>query len=105
MSPTSGRVFAGRSRSPRAGLSRLRGVTRGTTMTTAERQVRAARNQMLFRSVNERIRELGEKVMPSVGEIECACECEDESCAEVISISIEEFRAIETGENQFIVKP
>jgi hypothetical protein len=72
-------------------------------MATAERELRAAQNQMMFRSVNDRIKELGESVMNSVAAIGFACECEDTACATPIKMSLEEFAAIEVIENRFIV--
>jgi hypothetical protein len=78
---------------------------RGKTMATVEREVRAAKNQLLFRSVNDRIKELSDKVLPTVAEANFACECADTSCIDVISITTEEFKAIEDVGNRFIVKP
>jgi len=73
-------------------------------MAIAEREVRAAKNQLLFRAVNDRIKELSDRVLPTVAEIDFACECADTTCTEVISVTSEEFKAIEDGGNRFIVK-
>jgi hypothetical protein len=72
-------------------------------MGTAERELRAAQNQMLFRSVNERIEELGETLGGAPPELDFACECCDTSCTERVRLSILDFRAIEQKENQFFV--
>ena len=69
-------------------------------MVTAERELRAAKKQMLFRSVNDRIRELGE---PSLAPVEFACECADETCLEKIPLTTQQFLAIESDRNRFIV--
>lgn len=74
-------------------------------MAIQEREVRAARNQMLFRSVNGRVRELGEKTLDAVSELDFACECESPDCVKTISMPVADFAAIEELENQFIVLP
>lgn len=61
-------------------------------MANRERQLRAAQNQLLFRAVNERIKELGEKLLDGVSEIEFACECDKLDCHSPITMAIEEFR-------------
>jgi hypothetical protein len=71
-------------------------------MGDAERELRAAQNQMLFRSVNDRIREVGE-LSGSPPELEFACECADDTCIEKIRLSKLQFLAIESEENRFIV--
>ena len=68
-------------------------------------QERAARNQMLFRSVNERIEELGEKVLTDAHELDFTCECADTECTESITLTLPEFEAIRRIENQFIIRP
>lgn len=72
-------------------------------MASAERELRAAQNQMMFRSVNEQIKELGEKLDGSAQELDFACECADASCTDRIRLSALQFLAIESEENQFIV--
>jgi hypothetical protein len=72
-------------------------------MAIEEREVRAAQNQLVFRAVNDRIRELGEKILDSVAELDFACECENSECVEMISMPVADFAAIEEVENQFIV--
>jgi hypothetical protein len=74
-------------------------------MGTAERELRAAQNQLLFRSVNDRILELGEKLGGAAGprELDFACECADETCVERITLTASEFGEIEEDVNRFIV--
>jgi hypothetical protein len=72
-------------------------------MAIQEREVRAAQNQLLFRAVNDRIRELGEKILDSVSELDFACECVDQECIRTIPLPVAEFAAIEQMENHFIV--
>lgn len=72
-------------------------------MATAERELRAAQNQMLFRSVNDRIRELGENLLNSVEEVDFACECANPECIEPIPMPVSQFAALEGVENRFVV--
>jgi hypothetical protein len=72
-------------------------------MATAERELRAAQNQLLFRSVNERIRQDGADRGDSLEEVEFACECADQTCLEKIRLSPQQFLAIESDVNRFIV--
>jgi hypothetical protein len=72
-------------------------------MGDAERELRAAQNQMMFRSVNNRIKELAVESGGSGTELEFACECADTTCVEKIPLSALQFLAIESEENQFMV--
>ena len=60
---------------------------------------RAAKNQSLFREVNERIEELA----PSASFVEFICECANEECSELISLTREEYERIRGGPNRFFV--
>ena len=73
-------------------------------MENAERQLRAAQNQMLFRSVNDQIMEAGEKLGDSTEELDFACECADDLCVEKIRLSPHQFLGIESETNRFIVR-
>jgi hypothetical protein len=69
-----------------------------------EREQRAARNQLLFREVNERI--LAERApLPEVAPIEVTCECVDMSCTRTVQISLHEFAEIDRATNRFLVVP
>jgi hypothetical protein len=65
------------------------------------RRQRAARNQSLFREVNERIEDLaGSASFPTF-----ICECMDETCDATISVSVEEYERVRRGSNRFLVLP
>jgi hypothetical protein len=66
-----------------------------------QRQVRAAKNQSLFREVNERIEGLRPGVMP----IEFACECSNTECATSLPLSDEEYESVRRFPTHFIVLP
>ncbi len=71
-----------------------------------EREQRTARNQLLFREVNERIASLAERaLLPEVAPIEVTCECVDMSCTSTIQISLHEFAEIDRATNRFLVVP
>jgi hypothetical protein len=71
----------------------------------AERQVRAARNQALFRLVNERLQGLAEAFQFIAQRTSFACECADLSCVEQLSLSLEEYEELRTRPAQFVVLP
>ena len=64
------------------------------------REERLARNEALFREVNERI----EEVKSGEGEpIEFLCECGSDSCIEVIKLSTDEYEALRSDPATFAV--
>lgn len=62
---------------------------------------RAAKNQSLFREVNERIEDLSANAAHSA----FICECMDESCSESVLMTVEEYEHVRDGSNQFLVLP
>jgi 5-bromo-4-chloroindolyl phosphate hydrolysis protein len=71
--------------------------------THEEREVRAARNQALFRAVNEQMTTLNEAFAQMVGTFAVACECADTSCVEMIEIAPEQYRAVRAEPRRFVV--
>ena len=75
-------------------------------MPTAER---AARNESLFREVNERIVELQEEFEKKVGgpspDAAFICECSFLDCTERIELSLEEYAAVRAEPTHFAVAP
>jgi hypothetical protein len=66
------------------------------------REDRIAKNEVIFREVNERVRE----VVPSEnGGIDFLCECGDEDCVEQLSLTREEYERVRSDPVQFFVKP
>ena len=70
---------------------------------THAREVRAARNQALFRAVNEKVRQLNEDVASLTGSFTIACECSDAECLEMIEISPEEYLDVRSEPRHFVV--
>ena len=62
-----------------------------------------ARNEAVFRAINERIRELGRRF----GEdgLEFICECADETCTERVRLTTEQYEHIRALPTRFLVVP
>jgi hypothetical protein len=67
---------------------------------------RAAANQAVYRSVNERIKALNE-VFEGVASIdsEWVCECADTDCTLRVSATLHEYEAVRVSPRAFIVHP
>ena len=69
-----------------------------------EREVRAVRNQALFRAVNEKMRSLNDS-LTSLTDFAIACECADTSCTEMIEIDSDEYLVVRAESRRFAVLP
>ena len=63
---------------------------------------KAARNQLVFREVNERIAELT-GLLSETGINLFICECSDPTCAESLEATREEYEAVRADPTRFIV--
>jgi hypothetical protein len=73
-------------------------------MDTEEREIRAARNESLFRGLNEtleRVREGGSDDETT----EYFCECAQRGCASLVPLSPEEYEHVRAGGDRFLVLP
>jgi hypothetical protein len=68
------------------------------------RRERAARNEALFREVNERIEELSSRFLDDEPR-RFLCECHDPDCRGVISIPHQEYVQIRRDPTEFVVVP
>jgi hypothetical protein len=66
----------------------------------AERLERLARNQSLFREVNERIEEVG----GTANVVEFVCECSDRECVSTVELELAEYERIRAESTWFVVK-
>jgi hypothetical protein len=69
------------------------------------REQRAAQNESLFRSINERIEPLNEafSIINRINDF--VCECPDKTCTKTIGMSVDEYEAIRAEGNRFVVAP
>ena len=65
------------------------------------REARVAKNEVLFREVNERIRELA----PGDGPTEFLCECGDAGCVESVSLSTGQYEEVRRDPARFFIRP
>lgn len=65
---------------------------------------RLVRNQVIFREVNERIRELAEQFDLKSGAA-FICECSNEHCVESIALDFDEYKAIRSSPTLFLIAP
>jgi hypothetical protein len=66
---------------------------------------RAAENESIFRDANERVEErLGELTLEE-GRSPFLCECEDLHCREMVRLSREEYEAVRSRPNRFVIAP
>jgi hypothetical protein len=68
------------------------------------RAERVARNETLFREVNERIKQVNVG-LATVEATDFLCECGDESCTAPISLTMSEYEAVRVAPTHFAVVP
>jgi hypothetical protein len=64
---------------------------------------RLARNQALFREVNERLVELAQGF--NGGPLECVCECSKDDCTDTIAVLGGEYESVRAEPMHFLVVP
>jgi hypothetical protein len=67
------------------------------------RQVRLARNQALFRAVNERVEHLSLEFLSTETHHSFVCECSDLGCATQLELTHEEYEEIRRGPASFLI--
>ena len=70
-----------------------------------EREKRAARNEDLFRQVNERLHDLAVIARSSEPLEKFVCECEQTDCSLLVELSADEYRAVRADDTRFLVFP
>ncbi|HSK17000.1 MAG TPA: hypothetical protein VK915_12650 [Gaiellaceae bacterium] len=68
------------------------------------REERVARNETLFREVNERIKQVNAP-LATAEEADFLCECGDQECTEPISLTVAEYEAVRREATHFAVSP
>ena len=69
------------------------------------RELRAAKNQTLFREINERVKDLNEAFSALTESGDWVCECANETCIERISLTLEEYETVRSEGASFFVAP
>jgi hypothetical protein len=64
---------------------------------------RAARNEALFREVNEEVARLEQRL--EGGEPLFVCECADETCVERVSVPLDAYEELRSHPRRFVLKP
>jgi hypothetical protein len=64
---------------------------------------RIAKNEVIFREVNERLRELGESFSLSSELAEFVCECADTACAERIQMPLSAYEHVRSNPTWFVL--
>jgi hypothetical protein len=76
----------------------------GCSMSGADdRGARAARNQSLFREINERVKQLNDGFSMVLPVGEWICECADDTCVVPVELSAQEYEAVRADSKHFIV--
>jgi hypothetical protein len=63
---------------------------------------RLARNQAIFREVNERLREIAN---PAEGSTDYVCECSAVDCHGTIGLELSQYEAVRSMPNVFVIEP
>jgi hypothetical protein len=72
----------------------------------AAARARIARNETLFRQVNERVKDVSEAFAAvDASPVEFVCECGDRDCTEPLSLTLKEYEGIRSVPTHFIVVP
>jgi hypothetical protein len=66
---------------------------------------RAARNEALFREVNEQVRTLTGTFAAVGGDASFVCECSDDGCAERLQLPLDVYEAVRANPRRFFVVP
>lgn len=65
---------------------------------------RMARNEALFREVNEHVAEVSSQLDGASG-IDFLCECADDACRAAITLNRAEYEAVRSDARQFVIVP
>lgn len=77
----------------------------GSSNPEESRADRAARNEAVFRRVNERLEELNESFQVVTDSAQFVCECAQIDCAERMHLTLAKYEAVRSVPTHFIVKP
>ena len=67
------------------------------------REERLAKNEVLFRDVNERVREISEDTWDVTERVEFLCECVLTDCLERVSLALREYEDVRSNPAHFVL--
>jgi hypothetical protein len=73
-----------------------------------ESEERLAKNEAIFREINERTRSLQERFGPedpTTAFEEFLCECGDQLCVERVKLTVREYESVRDEPTQFVIRP
>lgn len=70
-----------------------------------ERQRRMGENEVIFREVNERVRETNETFSIGTGQAEFVCECGLASCVDRVRMDLADYEAVRAEPTFFLIVP
>lgn len=70
-----------------------------------ERQRRIGQNEALYRKVNERLSDVHDALATLTGVLEIVCECGNLSCAQLLSITPDNYERLRSEATWFVVMP
>ena len=70
-----------------------------------ERQRRIGENEVIFREVNERVRETNETFDVTVRDAEFVCECGTATCVERVRMSLADYERVRAQPTTFLIVP
>jgi hypothetical protein len=72
----------------------------------AAARARIARNETLFRQVNERVKDVSDAFAAvDASPVDFVCECGDPDCTEPVSLTVEEYERVRSVPTHFVVVP
>jgi len=66
---------------------------------------RIEKNERLFREVNERIREVGQRFADDLTRFDFFCECADFECTERLTLTLRDYESVRAHPARFVVLP
>jgi hypothetical protein len=67
---------------------------------------RAARNEALFREVNEEVEALARRGQGDTGEpLRLVCECANAECSEIIAVPVDVYEQVRSNARRFVIRP
>ncbi len=82
----------------------LRGLHSGKSRRMVS-EVRKAENEVLFRDANEGLRDVQRSLDLPPHELPFLCECDDQSCHEIVRLAAEEYEHVRSNPRAFLLAP